>query len=89
MWYVVGTVAVLVVGYLFLVLFRIEAKVDRLLRQFERPADVAKSVPQSVQDLARAGLKLEAIKLYREQTGCSLKEAKDAVDAFTESRDAF
>lgn len=40
------------------------------------------SVPaSSVQDLLREGKKLEAIKLYREQSGLGLKEAKDAVEA--------
>lgn len=35
----------------------------------------------SVQDLLRSGRKIEAIKLYREQSGLGLKEAKDAVEA--------
>lgn len=34
-----------------------------------------------VEALMRAGKMIEAIKLYRLQTGCGLKEAKDAVDA--------
>ena len=32
-------------------------------------------------DLIEEGKKIQAIKLYREQTGVGLKEAKDAVDA--------
>ncbi len=36
---------------------------------------------QSVESLLREGRKIEAIKLYREQTGLGLKEAKDAVEA--------
>jgi len=32
--------------------------------------------------LVQAGNKIEAIKLYREQTGLSLREAKDAIEAF-------
>lgn len=35
----------------------------------------------NVQALLREGKKLEAIKLYREQSGLGLKEAKDAVEA--------
>jgi ribosomal protein L7/L12 len=35
-----------------------------------------------VQALVRAKQKIQAIKLYREQTGTGLKEAKDAVEAF-------
>jgi ribosomal protein L7/L12 len=34
-----------------------------------------------LEDLLRAGRKIEAIKLYRERTGAGLKEAKDAVEA--------
>ncbi|HBP23177.1 MAG TPA: 50S ribosomal protein L7/L12, partial [Planctomycetes bacterium] len=34
-----------------------------------------------VAELLRAGKKINAIKRYREETGLSLKEAKDAVDA--------
>jgi ribosomal protein L7/L12 len=34
-----------------------------------------------VAELLREGRKIEAIKLYREQTGVGLKEAKDAVEA--------
>lgn len=35
---------------------------------------------QRIADLLRAGRKIEAIKLLRETTGVSLKEAKDEVD---------
>jgi ribosomal protein L7/L12 len=35
----------------------------------------------AVESLIRNGRKIEAIKLYREQTGLGLKDAKDAVDA--------
>ncbi len=34
-----------------------------------------------VKKLAAAGKKIEAIKVYRERTGCSLREAKAAVEA--------
>ena len=34
-----------------------------------------------VRELYRAGQKIQAIKLYRENTGVGLKEAKDAVEA--------
>jgi ribosomal protein L7/L12 len=36
---------------------------------------------QQIQELVRAGKKIEAIKLVRAQTGLGLKEAKDAVEA--------
>ncbi len=35
----------------------------------------------SIEGLLRSGRKIEAIKVYRQQTGIGLKEAKDAVDA--------
>jgi hypothetical protein len=36
---------------------------------------------QQLSDLIRSGRKIEAIKLYRAQTGVGLREAKDAVEA--------
>jgi hypothetical protein len=50
------------------------------------PFNVAANVPpdatfeDEVRRLADAGNLINAIKLYRERTGCSLKEAKDAVE---------
>lgn|GEM_PF-2551440 len=41
------------------------------------PADASSEIER----LARSGEKIEAIKLYREQFGVSLADAKDAVDA--------
>lgn len=37
--------------------------------------------PPAVDDALRAGQKIEAVKLYRQEYGVGLKEAKDAVDA--------
>ena len=45
-----------------------------------KPAPSSVDVDQ-IQQLARAGKKIEAIKLVRAQTGLGLKEAKDAVEA--------
>jgi ribosomal protein L7/L12 len=45
-----------------------------------KPAPAGVDVDQ-IQQLTRAGKKIEAIKLVREQTGLGLKEAKDAVEA--------
>lgn len=61
-----------------------EAKdaVEALERGEPVPVTQTPAAPNaSVQDLLREGKKLEAIKLYREQSGLGLKEAKDAVDA--------
>jgi ribosomal protein L7/L12 len=43
--------------------------------------------PASVEALLAGGNTIEAIKLYREQTGVGLKEAKDAIDALCAQRD--
>ena len=45
-------------------------------------------VPPAARELARRGNLLEAIKLTREHTGCSLKDAKEAVEASVHSRAA-
>lgn len=42
-------------------------------------------LPASVQAALNSGNKIEAIKLLREQTGLGLKEAKDAVEAMSDS----
>lgn len=43
------------------------------------------TLPASVQAALNSGNKIEAIKLLREQTGLGLKEAKDAVEAMSDS----
>ncbi len=43
------------------------------------------TLPASVQAALSTGNKIEAIKLLREQTGLGLKEAKDAVEAMSDS----
>lgn len=43
------------------------------------PTDVQKT---EISDLLASGSRLAAIKLYRESTGCSLAEAKSAVEQF-------
>ncbi len=60
----------------------LEAKYDMLARHVGLDTTTDASVPSAeVQLLARTpGQKIAAIKLYREQTGAGLKEAKDAVE---------
>lgn len=57
----------------------VERKLDLLL------SHLGISLPEDdhhrVRELVQAGKKIEAIKLYREQTGSSLFDAKAAVDA--------
>ena len=56
----------------------IERKLDLILAKFE--IDPYEGIDKRLIDLVRSGEKLEAIKLYREETGCGLKEAKDYVE---------
>lgn len=58
--------------------------VKALAPQVARPADQVEGVAA----LVREGRKIEAIKRYRDQTGVSLKEAKEAVDALEDGRTA-
>lgn len=58
---------------------RIERKLDAILKEMGVNADA--NVPSDVMELVRMGQVIEAIKLYRERTGCGLKEAKDYVDS--------
>lgn len=62
-----------------LALARIERKLDLILQSLGVAAP-AESWEQDVRDIAAAGKKIEAIKLYRERTGEGLAEAKAAVD---------
>jgi len=64
-----------------------EAKdaVDQLARGEAAPAksgggSADEVLNEAVRQLLRRGAKLEAVKLYRERTGCGLKEAMDAVE---------
>jgi ribosomal protein L7/L12 len=58
--------------------------VERMIGQGDNPAHnevVANATENQILELLAAGRKIAAIKLYREQTSCGLKEAKDAVEA--------
>lgn len=61
------------------VLSRTERKVDALLKH--SGMDWPRLAVVEAETLARAGKKIEAIKAYREFTGCGLAEAKKAVEA--------
>ncbi len=66
-------------------LVRSERKLNALLRHFS--IDPAPGLSDRVRDLARDPMrKIEAIKVYREETGASLAEAKEAVEAFINSK---
>ena len=78
----VGVIAIwLTVAQIRERLVRTERKVNALLRHFS--IDPAPAVSDRVKDLARDPIrKIEAIKVYREETGASLAEAKEVVEAF-------
>jgi Ribosomal protein L7/L12 C-terminal domain len=68
-------------------LARIERKLNALLRH--HGVDPTQGLPLSdrVKELASdPKTKIEAIKMYREETGVGLKEAKDAVEEFINSK---
>lgn len=60
---------------------RLEGKIDLLLKHAGLEYDPYAAISESVADALRAGRKIEAIKIYRAETGASLREAKDYVEA--------
>jgi hypothetical protein len=66
-------------------LLRTEHKLNALLRHFN--IDLTQGIPLSdqVKELARDKGKISAIKVYRQETGASLVEAKAAVEAYMDS----
>jgi ribosomal protein L7/L12 len=65
-------------------LARMEEKINSIMNQLGiRKED---QVPPEVAGLVQAGRKIEAIKVYRNATGVSLKEAKDAVELIEANR---
>ena len=57
---------------------RLERKVDLILKHLG--IDPKQGVDEKIMELMKAGQKIQAIKLYRQQTGAGLKEAKDYVE---------
>jgi ribosomal protein L7/L12 len=58
---------------------RLERKVDLILNHLG--LDPNEGVNEKIVELMKAGQKIQAIILYREQTGVGLKEAKDYVES--------
>jgi ribosomal protein L7/L12 len=77
--------AVIAIWFLFLiaklytVVVRLERKLDLLVRH--AGIDLPKLAEEAAATLARSGKKIEAIKVYRAYTGCSLLEAKVKVES--------
>ena len=65
------------------VLLEIENKIDRLLKEAGIPYDPYASAPEMVGQAIRAGKVMDAIRLYRESCGVTLKDAKEFVDHLT------
>ena len=61
-------------------LSRLEAKIDLLLEHAGIAFDPYKNVAPDVAAAARAGRKIEAIKLHRNATGVGLRDAKEYVE---------
>ena len=58
---------------------RLERKVDLILKHLGIDPD--QGIDEKIMELLKSGQKIQAIKLYREQTGVGLKEAKDYVES--------
>ena len=57
---------------------RLERKLDLILKHLG--LDPNQGLDEKIVELVKSGQKIQAIKLYREQTGVGLKEAKDYVE---------
>lgn len=65
----------------------IERKVNALLRHHGVDPTQGFSLSDRVKELAAdPGRKIEAIKIYREETGAGLAEAKEVIESFIKSR---
>jgi ribosomal protein L7/L12 len=61
-------------------LWRVEAKLDLLLKQAGVEFEPYKGLSPEVAEALQRGEKIRAIKHYREATGVSLREAKDFIE---------
>lgn len=71
----------LVVDQRGLTLQEAKAYVEAIEREANPPPQTFEDMDARIRNLLRQNNKLLAVKLYREQTGAGLKEAKDYVDA--------
>ncbi len=58
---------------------RLDRKIDLILKHLG--IDPNQEVCPEIKELMKTGQKIQAIKLYRQQTGAGLKEAKDYVES--------
>ncbi len=65
---------------------RVDRKLNLILKQMNVAFDEFTVLSDRVKELARdPNRKIEAIKVYREETGAGLAEAKGTIEAFTDS----
>lgn len=55
-------------------------KLDVLLNDAGLQYDPFSDVPEDVANAIRSGKKMQAVKLYREATGCDLRKAREEID---------
>lgn len=81
-----GLLAILWIGAIAARGARLERRVDLLIRaaglNLVDHVNLSDRVKEIAQDPSR---KIEAIRVYREETGCGLAEAKDAVELYLDS----
>jgi ribosomal protein L7/L12 len=61
---------------------RVEAKLDLLLKQANIKFDPYANLSREITDAVRAGQKIKAIKLYRQESGAGLKDSKDFIEEY-------
>ena len=83
----IGVVFLVVCGVIFLAMTA-KRGVEVVNLKPPTPGQPQLGADASPEELIRAGKKIEAIKRYRELTGASLKEAKDAVELVESGRSA-
>lgn len=67
-------------------LFRLERKVDAMLKHLGIDVAQFDLLSNEVKKLADEGRKIPAIKLHREQTGAGLRDAKENVEAYLDDK---
>ncbi len=57
----------------------------RKLMILDRPVSLGLTISPAVEEFAKQGKKIEAIRQLRQETGCGLVDAKNSVESFIES----
>ena len=67
-------------------LTRLERRVESMAERMGMPPDPAQVPSSGVLSLLEQGKKIAAVKLYQQENGVDIAEAKDAVDEFERAR---